>query len=213
MASTLKSVSYGNRAAYTPISAIMHHALGDKCPQFKRPKGAKGRERKDFMWPEDAFAVIDEADKIDPELGLYLLLLLYSGIRKSEGLDALTADMRPDDLQLWLRDSKNGDPRMLRLRQDIADRFTKHLTAIGERERLFKFNDGGHFKHLLLRATMAVCRIPCPKRRPTGWKKPEFRLGFVTFQIFRHTWATWTRMYWRGRSSRVGGNQKLAGCA
>ena len=76
MASTLKSVSYGNRAAYTPIAAIMHHALGDKCPQFKRPKGAKGRERKDFVWPEDAFAVIDEADKIDPELGLYLLLLL-----------------------------------------------------------------------------------------------------------------------------------------
>lgn len=186
---------YLNRKVYTPVIAILRDALGDKCPQFKRPKGAKGRERKGFMWPEDAFATIDAADAVDEEFGLYLLSLLYTGIRKSEGLDALTADMRPEDLQLWLRDSKNGDPRMLRLRQDIADRFAKHLERIGDRERLFKFKDGGHFKHLLLRATMAACGLPCPKRRPTGWKPPEFRLRFVTFHVFRHTWATWMRMY------------------
>jgi integrase len=147
------------------------------------------------MWPEDAFAVIDEAANIDSEFGLYLLVLLYTGIRKSEGLQALAADTRPDDMALWLRDSKNGDPRMLKLRQDIADRLQAHQEAFPGRERLFKFKDGGHFKHLLLRATMAVCGIPCPKRRPTGWKKPQFRLGFVTFHIFRHTWATWMRMY------------------
>jgi integrase len=187
---------YRNRKVYTPVSAIMHHALGDKCPPFRRPKGSKGRERKDFMWPEDAFAVIDAADELDEEFGLYLLLLLYSGIRKSEGLDAIAADTRPDDLALWLRDSKNGDPRMLRLREDIADRFVKHLKAIpAGRESLFKFKDGGHFKHLLLRATMAACALECPKRRPTGWKKPKFRLAFVTFHVFRHTWATWMRMY------------------
>jgi integrase len=186
---------YKNRKIFTPVIAILHNALGDKCPQFKRPKGSKGRERKGFMWPEDAFATIDEADKIDEEFGLYLLSLLYTGIRKTEGLDALTADTRPEDLQLWLRDSKNGDPRMLRLRQDIADRLAVHLERVGDRERLFKFKDGGHFKHLLLRTTMAVCGLPCPKRRPTGWKPPDFRLRFVTFHIFRHTWATWMRMY------------------
>jgi len=42
---------------------------------------------------------------------------------------------------------------------------------------------------------MAACRLPCPKRRPTGWRPPDFRLRFVTFHIFRHTWATWMRMY------------------
>jgi integrase len=110
-------------------------------------------------------------------------------------LKTLSSDTRPDDLAIWLRDSKNGDPRMLELREDIAHRFKRHLEAHPGRERLFKFNDGGHFKHLLLRATMAACGLPCPVRRPTGWKKPEFRLGFVTFHIFRHTWATWMRMY------------------
>jgi integrase len=187
---------YRNRKVYTPVIAILRQALGDKCPTFRRPKGSKGTERKGFMWPEDAFDVIDEAEKDDPEFGLYLFSLLYTGIRKSEGLDALKVDVRPEDLALWLRDSKNGDPRMLRLRQDIADRFQTHLKTLPEgRERLFRFRDGGHFKHKLLRATMAVCGLPCPKRRPTGWKPPEFRLRFVTFHIFRHTWATWMRMY------------------
>jgi hypothetical protein len=55
-----------NVYVYTPVSAVMHHALGDKCPVIRRPKGAKGREKTDFMWPADAFAIIAEADKIDP---------------------------------------------------------------------------------------------------------------------------------------------------
>ena len=122
-------------------------------------------------------------------------MLLYDGIRKCEGLKVLAADTRPDELAIWLQDSKNGDPRMLKLRQDLADRLKAHLGAHPGRERLFKFRDGGHFKHLLLRATLAVCGLPCPARRPTGWKKPKFRLDFVTFHVFRHTWATWMRYY------------------
>jgi hypothetical protein len=62
-------------------------------------------------------------------------------------------------------------------------------------ERLFKFNDGGHFKHMLMRAKLAFLGLPCPKRRPVGWKPPENRLAFVGFHTFRHTWATWMRRY------------------
>lgn len=153
------------------------------------------RERKDFMWPEDAFAIIGEADKIDSEFGLYLFTLLYTGIRKTEGRTIRAEDVRPDDFGAWLRDSKNGDPRMLKLRQDLAARLKAHLEGNPGREHLFKFKEGGHFKHLLLRATMAACDLPCPKRRPRGWKKPQFRLAFVGFHTFRHTWATWMRMY------------------
>lgn len=185
---------YRNRAVYTPVIAILRQALGDKCPTFKRPKGSKGRNRTDFMWPEDAFAIIREADAIDGEFGLYLRLLLYTGIRKSEGLDVLAADVRPEERAAWLRTSKNEDPRMLRLRDDIVGPIEKHLQGHSG-DRLFKFNDGGHFKHLLLRATMAACEMPCPKRRPTPWRKPKFRLAFVTFHTFRHTWATWMRRY------------------
>ena len=184
-----------NGYIYTPISAILHHALGDKCPVIRRPKGAKGRIKTDFLWPADAFSIIEEADKIDREFGLYLLTLLYTGIRKSEGLIVLPEDVQPDELAAWLRDSKNGDPRMLKLRDDLAIRLKVHLKANPGRERLFRFRDGGHFKHLLLRAKLAVCGLPCPVRRPTGWKPPKYRLAFVGFHTFRHTWATWMRRY------------------
>ncbi len=185
---------YRNRAVYTPVSAILHHALGDKCPPLRRPKGSKGRNKTDFMWPADAFAIIEAADVIDAEFGLYLRLLIYTGIRKGEGLQMLSADVQPAERAAWLRDSKNDDPRMLQLREDLLAPLQAHLEANGG-ERLFRFKDGGHFKHLLLRAKLAVCGIPCPKRRPTGWKPPAYRLAFVGFHTFRHTWATWMRRY------------------
>jgi integrase len=183
------------RQFYVPVSAILHHALGDKCPEIKRPKGSKGKERKEWLWPEDAFAIVDEAGKIDDEFGLYLLTLLYTGIRKSEGLRILEEDVRLDELAAWLRDSKNGDPRMLKLREDLAVRIAAHLEANPDRERLFRFKDGGYLKHLLMRAKLAVAGLPCPKRRPKGWRQPPHRLAFVGFHTFRHTWATWMRRY------------------
>ncbi len=159
--------------------------LGEKCATFRRPKGAKGRMKTDFMWPADAFVIIDEADSIDAEFGLYLHLLLYTGIRKSEGLDILSADVRTDERAAWLRDSKNEDQRMLKLRDDILAPLQAHLNST-KGERLFRFNDGGHFKHYLLRAKLAVCGLPCPKRRPTGWKPPDYRLAFVGFHLPAH---------------------------
>jgi hypothetical protein len=48
-----------NSYVHTPVSAILHHALGDKCPVIRRPEGAKGRIKTDFLWPADAFAIID----------------------------------------------------------------------------------------------------------------------------------------------------------
>jgi integrase len=185
---------YRNRAVYAPTITILRSALGDKCPSFKRPKGSKGRQKKDFMWPADAFGIITAADEIDPEFGLYLRLLLYTGIRKSEGLKALAADTKPEERAAWLRTSKNEDPRMLKLREDIVGPLAAHLDG-HTAERLFKFNDGGHFKHMLMRAKLAFLGLPCPKRRPVGWKPPENRLAFVGFHTFRHTWATWMRRY------------------
>jgi integrase len=183
-----------NCYVYTPVSAILHHTLGDKCPIIRRPKGAKGKIKTDFMWPDDAFAIIDEANKIDTEFGLYLRLLIYTGIRKSEGLNLLAADVKPEERAAWLRTSKNEDPRMLKLRLDLIGPLFEHLKG-HTGERLFKFKDGGHFKHLLLRAKLAACDKPCPVRRPTGWKPPQHHLAFVGFHTFRHTWATWMRRY------------------
>ena len=200
---------YRNRAVYTPIIAILRHELGDKCPTFRRPKGSKGRTKRDFMWPDDAFAVIREADKIDPEFGLYLCLLLYTGIRKSEGLDALAADVKPEERAAWLRTSKNEDPRMLKLREDIVEPLAKHLEN-HTGERLFKFNDGGHFKHLLLRAKLAACGLPCPKRRPVGWKPPEHRLSFVWLSYLPPHLGDVDEAIRRGRRAGPYRNWKLA---
>jgi integrase len=169
-------------------------AARSKAPVIRRPKGAKGRQRTDFLWPADAFAIIEAADAIDAEFGLYLRFLLYTGIRKSEGLNMLTADVKPEERAAWLRTSKNEDPRMLKLRLDIvAPLFEHYKTNPGE--RFFRFKDGGYFKHLLMRAKLAVCGIDCPKTRPVGWKVPPHRLSFVGFHTFRHTWATWMRRY------------------
>ncbi len=183
-----------NCYVYTPVSAILHHALGDKAPIVRRPKGAKGKVKTDFMWPDDAFAIIRAADTIDAEFGLYLRLLIYTGIRKGEGLGLLSENIQVAERAAWISKSKNDDPRMLRLREDILAPLEAHLAA-GTRARLFRFHDGGHFKHFLLRAKLAVCGLPCPKRRPTGWRPPKYRLAFVTFHTFRHTWATWMRRY------------------
>ena len=83
---------------------------------------------------------------------------------------------------------------MLRLRLDLVGPLFEHLKT-NPGERLFRFKDGGWFKHLLTRAKLAVCGLPCPKRRPIGWKPPSYSLSFVGFHTFRHSWATWMRMY------------------
>jgi integrase len=184
-----------NRCVYTPVSAILRHTLGDAAPQLRRPKGAKGKTRTDFLWPDDAFAIIGAADTIAADFGLYLRMLLYVGTRKSETLAIPPEHVRIDERATWVRETKNGDPVMLRLREDILEPLAAHLaTREGER-RLFRFRDGGHFKHYLTRAKLAACDLPCPVRRPKGWRPPPHRLSWVGFHTFRHTWATWMRRY------------------
>lgn len=75
---------------------------------------------------------------------------------------------------------------MLKLREDLAARLATHLVD-HTGDRLFKFKDGGYFKHLLTRAKLAALGLPCPKSRPKGWRKPDYRLAFVCFHTFRQT--------------------------
>ena len=186
------------RQCYAVISAIMHHALGKKkCPVIHRPEGSKGREKTDWLKPEDAFAIIEAAEAFDPEFALYLRLLLFTGFRKSEGKNLLAEDVRPEEREAWLRTSKNGDPRMVRLKQVLIGPLFEHLNA-NKRDMLFRWSrgdGGGAFKHKLMRAKLAACGLPCPKSRPVGWKVPPHRLSFVGFHTFRHTFATWMRKY------------------
>ncbi|HLH95068.1 MAG TPA: tyrosine-type recombinase/integrase [Xanthobacteraceae bacterium] len=181
-----------NAAVYTPVAAILHH--NGVAIQVKRPKGAKGRIVTDWLTIEDAALIIDAAYAIDAEFGLYLKLLLYTGPRRAEPLKWLRSDFRADERTIWTRRGKKGIASNVKLRPEHAEELAKHIAG-HEREHIFRFRDGGHFAHMLTRAKLKALGLPCPTTRPTGWRPPANRFAWVTFHIFRHTWATWLRLY------------------
>jgi integrase len=186
-----RTVATRNSSVYTPTISILHGVGIER--KFKRPKGAKGRVVTDHLTPADAAAVIAGAASFDKELALLLTFLLYTGVRLSEALGLTWDRLNIDDRMAWVPTSKNGDPRMLRLRDDLAAALQEHRgDGAG---RVFRFRQGGHLKHRLMRAKLKALGLPCPTRRPKGWRAPLHRLAFVNFHTFRHTWATWMRQY------------------
>ncbi len=181
-----------NTCVYTPTSAILRHAGVDI--KLRRPKGAKGRIVTDFLTPVDAFAIIDAAERIDTELALLLKFLLYTGVRLGEAL-ALTWDsVSLEERSARILRSKNEDPRELLLRDDLCEALRSHKKAHG---RVFRFHQGGWLKELLVRAKLAACGLSAPARPKKGQKRrlPSYRLAWVNFHSFRHTWASWMRRY------------------
>ena len=78
-----------NREVYTPVSAVLKHAGLDF--KIRRPKGWRGRIIRRWLWPEQAWRVVDAAYALDGELGLLCVMLLFGGLRISEQL-AMTCD-------------------------------------------------------------------------------------------------------------------------
>lgn len=181
-----------NKYVYTPVSAILHHAGVDIT--VKRPKGSKGRVITDWLSPEDAAAIIRAADGYDHELAALLTFLLYTGVRLGEALRLQWEDVRLEEGVAWVRRGKGGIESDVRLRPDLIARLKAHHheSAPG---RIFRFRQGGHMKHLLVRAKLGALGIACPARRPTGWRPPKYRLAWANYHTFRHTWATWMRRY------------------
>src|SRR5262249_55828837 len=73
-----------NRSVYSPVSAILRYA-GIRIG-LRRPRGAGGNKQTAWLWPEQAFALIEEAEKLDQEFGALCTVLLYTGMRLSEAL-------------------------------------------------------------------------------------------------------------------------------
>jgi integrase len=178
-----------NRSIYTPVAAVLHHA-GSKVA-VRRPKGAKGKVRTDSMTIEDATGIIAAAKQFDPEFATLLSFLLYTGCRLGECVDMIWEHVDLERRTAYIPDSKNGDPRAMLLRPEVIEGLAalRPEKAVG---RVFRFKQGGNLKLKLVRARLAVCGLPMPKR---GVKPPPHRLGFVKFHTFRHTWATWMRRY------------------
>jgi integrase len=85
-----------------------------------------------------------------------------------------------------------GQTHLTWLRDDLRDALACHLRSHNH-ERVFRFHQGGHLKHQLMRARLGYLGLPCPARRAPGWRPPPNRLAWVNFHSFRHTWATWMR--------------------
>ena len=181
-----------NSYVYTPVSAILHHAK--VAITVTRPPGAKGRVIKDWLPPVDAFGIIAGADTFDFEIGTLLAFLLYTGPRIGGALNLDRDDVLLDEGTAWARPQKGQSPMDAKLREDLRLRLAA-LLASHERQRVFRFHQGGHLKHQLTRAKLSYLGLPCPVRPEIGWRQPPNRLQWVTFHIWRHTWATWMRRY------------------
>jgi integrase len=179
-----------NSSVYTPVSAILHHA--GIAIKLRRPKGAKGRVVTDWLNQGDAKSIILAADAFDAEFGLLLRFLLYTGLRLGEVLALRWSDIDIPNATAWVRRFKSGIQSDVRLRADLRERLAAHGPQDAHR-RVFRFRQGGHLKHQLVRAKLAALGLPCPTRRPTGWEPPSYRLAWANFHSFRHTFATWMR--------------------
>jgi integrase len=173
-----------NRCVYTPIAAILRFM--DPAIHIRRPPGAKGKQRTDYLNPPDAMAIIEAAERIDVEFGSLLQFLLYTGARLGEALALDWSDVH--DRTAYVRTSKNDDPRTVRLRDDLVSILDAHRKPSGP---VFPFIYGTHLKVLLKRATCLASGVT----PAANGQSPPHRLRWVTFHHFRHAWATWMRQY------------------
>jgi integrase len=181
-----------NGSVYTPVSAILHHAKVEIT--VRRPKGYKGKPVTRFLLPPDAFAIIEAASAIDEEMGRLLTFLLYTGCRIGEALALKWENISSrEHWEAYIETSKNDDPRTVRLTPDAI----AALGAVKAAGRVFRFHQGGHRNFLFLNAKVTACGLPPVARPKRGEKQivPPYRLEWVTFHTFCHTWATWMRRF------------------
>jgi integrase len=164
-----------NRQVYTPISAILKH-VGIEF-KLKRPKGADGVKKTNWLRQEEAFAVLDEAEAINKDFAALLVVLCYTGLRLGEALNLRWRDVILSESTAYVGKTKNGDPRPVHLPPEAV----ATLANIPERgPKVFRFAAGGHL-YSMLRATFFKAGVELGERDG--------------FHLLRHTWATWMRRY------------------
>lgn len=171
-----------NRQVHTPVSAILRHA--GQGFEMRRPEGAQGEQRTQWLWPEQAFRIFASAAHPeggnDPEFRIFLAALCYTGMRLSDALGLKCDDTRIAENFAWLPKTKNGEPRGVYLPPVVVAELANLPNGL-ERpgERVFRFRKNGYLYNLL-KATK---------------KHAGKDLSWVTFHTFCHTWATWMRRY------------------
>lgn len=165
-----------NRQVYTPVSAILKH--GGENFEVRRPKGAQGQVRNDWLRKERAEPLLDAAFDVDEEFGVFLSLLLYTGLRLSEAIYLRCEHIDLTESFAYLPDpTKNGEPRPIHLPPQLVADLANHPRGIDRHdETVCRFRKNGHLYGLMKKACA----------------KAEVKASFHTM---RHTWATWMRRY------------------
>jgi integrase len=172
------------RQVYTPIAAVLRHAGRQNV--FRRPKGARGRARKTFLSEEQAFALLDAADAIQPRFGALCNFLLYTGCRLGEGLRLRWADVDLANSTAYIRKTKTGEPRMAFLPPTVVANLANlnAAAAIWQPEynqpgaSVFRLNKCGKLYDWFDEAS-AKAGIEIDER--------------IAFHVFRHTYGAWLR--------------------
>jgi integrase len=162
-----------NRQVFTPLLAVLKRA-GVLTP-IRRPKGAQGKARLRWLWPEEAERLFEEAARVNRDLAALLIFLTYTGLRLGEALSLHVGDLRLDEQTAYLPRTKNGEDRQVHLPPFVV----ATLSGVTPQPsgRLFRFTRGSALYKLLRQAS-----------EPAG-------VPWVGFHTLRHTWATWMRRY------------------
>lgn len=164
-----------NRQVYTPMSAIMQHAgFGTR---LRRPKGAQGDTRTEWMTVEQAERLLDAAEDEDLEFRVFLALLCYTGLRLGEALAVETRWLDLKQSTLFIPKTKNDEARAVHIPEALKNELVRHPRGLKRDDYLFRFKKNGRLYTLLRRA------------------KTKAGLPSVKFHTFRHTWATWMRRF------------------
>jgi len=167
-----------NRQVYTVVSAVLKHA--GRAESLRRPKGAAGNKRIEWMRPDQAFRLIEAAGGVDREFQVFLTTLLYTGMRLSEALSLTVDRLDLGEGYAFLPKTKNGEPRTVFLPPVVVAALANHPRGMERQgKRVFRFSKAGRLYTWLGRAK----------------KKAGPDLDTFSFHSFRHTWATWMRRY------------------
>lgn len=165
-----------NRQVYSPMSAIMKRA--GLPAQFKRPKGAQGARRLQWLKPEEAMRLLKAAEELDARFGALCTFLLYTGCRLSEALKLEPKDLHLEENFAYVRDTKNSSPRPVHM-PEAAVRALGGLPT-SDRRTVFGLSKHGRLYSTLEKAFLRA-GLDAPDR--------------VAFHVFRHTYGAWMRRY------------------
>lgn len=167
-----------NRQVHTPISAVLQHAGVDL--RLRRPPEANGKKREFVFRQGEVEALIGAAMDREPEFGVFLTFLLYTGCRLSEGLGLAVEDVNLQHATALVRDTKNGTSRLVHLPPVLVAALAGHPRGLEREGRVFRYHKGQRLSQRLDRAAEAVGVVI-----PPG----------VAFHAFRHTWGHWMRRF------------------